>query len=70
MTPPVASPSPVTGSAAMQFTKGEHASLLEPNNSVTDTPPNQDFLAVTTEMQCEAAGFLGDGGASIPVGCK
>jgi len=54
----------------MQFTKGEHASLLEPNNSVTDTPPNQDFLAVTTEMQCEAAGFLGDGGASIPVGCK
>lgn len=71
VTPPVATLHKVTGFTVTQFTEGEHSTLLEPDDSVTGaSQPNTDFLPVTAEMQCEAAGFLANGGSYIPVGCK
>jgi len=71
VTPPVAALHKVTGFTVTQFTEGEHSSLLEPDDSVTGaSQPNSNFLPVTAEMQCEAAGFLASGGSYVPVGCS
>ncbi len=67
VSPPIAAPNVVTGvklDYAVKFAKGTHSTVLSPAGP---TGPNE-FLAVTEEMQSEAAQFLASDGECLAVG--
>ncbi len=67
VSPPIATPDIVTGAKlnyVVQFAQGEHGTVLSPAGPTGPT----EFLAVTEEMQNEAAQFLASGGECLPVG--
>jgi dienelactone hydrolase len=67
VTPPLATPDVITGAKldyVVQFAQGEHGTVLSPAGPNGAT----QFLAVTEEMQSEAAQFLASDGQCLAVG--
>ena len=67
ITPPITTPNVVTGAKlnyVVKFSQGTHGSVLSPAGPSGPT----EFLAVTKEMQSEAAQFLASDGQCLAVG--
>jgi hypothetical protein len=67
ISPPITTPNVVTGAKlnyVVKFAQGEHGTVLSPAGPSGAT----EFLAVTEEMQSEAAQFLASDGQCLAVG--